>query len=38
MEDELTGKENGLAEQRHLAGTWEQKESLSSLEEGANNL
>ena len=38
MEDEVTGRETGLAEQRPLAGTREQKESLPSLEEGANNL
>jgi len=38
MEDKQTGKEAGLAEQRPLAGTWEQKESLWSLEEWVSNL
>ena len=36
--DELVGKEAGLAEQRHLAGSQEQKESLWSLEEWASYL
>ena len=38
VEDELMGKEAGLAEQRPLAGTQEQKESLWSLEEWASYL
>jgi len=37
-EDEPTGKEAGLAEQRPLAGSQEQKESLWSLEEWASYL
>jgi len=37
-EDKLMGKETSLAEQRPLAGTREQKESLWSLEDGASNL
>ena len=37
-EDELTDKEAGLAEQRPLAGSQEQEESLWSLEEWASYL
>ena len=37
-EDELTDKEAGLAEQRPLAGSQEQKERLWSLEEWASYL
>ena len=36
--NELTGRETGLAEQKPLAGTQEQKESLWLLEEGVSNL
>lgn len=37
-EDELMEKKTSLVEQRLLAGTLGEKKSLSSLEEGADNL